>query len=154
VGRARSSWSFPRRCRASPKGWTGGDIDERAFTVYVGDDEVASPGEITFGGELQRLAPRAAIAKLRDGSTGTDPTPVRTYDLGAFTAYGFDTPVSGTQARFPTGLHSGVRTDVFRVLTFRGVKGKTVLATIIVARKDFAAFAVPAMRIVRSAQVR
>ena len=134
-----------------PDHWTGNDLYEKAFSVFPGGDEVKAPGELTIGSELAKLTPRAAIARMRATGRGIRPTPTRAYDLGSFTAYGFETPPVGGKLRFPaTGFHVDDPRNYLRLMAFSR-RGRTYLATIIVNRRaDFSPFSRAAMRVMRT----
>jgi hypothetical protein len=132
-----------------PRHWTPQEIDQGAFTVYIGKDEMASPGEITFDGALEHRSVGDAIARLRRAH-GIRPAAERTYRVGTVTARGFDTPTVGGSAEFAdSGFHTQPG-DRLRVLAFRGA-GRTITVFVVTgAHAPTAAFRAAAMRVLRT----
>jgi hypothetical protein len=136
-----------------PRHWTAQEIDQAAFTVYDGDDELRSPGEIIFDGALVDRPLDAAVARLRR-ARGIRPGPLHSYRVGTATARGFDTPTLAGGASFAdSGFHTRVG-EHLRVLAFRG-SGRTITVFIVTGRHaPTDAFRTAAMRVLRTVTTR
>src|SRR4051812_29697888 len=118
-----------------PPGWTANDIDSGAFSVFPGDDEMRSAGELTFDSGTSDRPLRPTLARLR-ATRHARPGPLEPERVGPYRGFSFVVHPRGTITFADSGFHTNPG-EHLRVGAFRA--GGSTVTVFEVASRGFSA---------------
>src|SRR4051812_37004002 len=131
----RTAVFSPRLQLKIPRGWTANDIDSGAFSVFPGDDEMRSAGELTFDSGTSDRPLRPTLARLR-ATRHARPGPLEPERVGPYRGFSFVVHPRGTITFADSGFHTNPG-EHLRVGAFRA--GGSIVTVFEVASRGFSA---------------